>query len=352
MKNTKLTSPLYFAIFFAIILTALFLLPASKANAAPSQAIPSEPQNKQIIPYYEVWLRWGDVSDEHHYLLSMRDLDTNALVYYNQNIAQNSSHFVIPVNKITRGHTYRWSLCSVDSAGNKKFSPEMYFRIEYGLEGGWDSHIFRTSFASAAHLDYTVYASNSSYQTIIENAVNSWNGISSNVYLHKDTSNTTKELVIRDYHDPTDSDIFGITYLGGMSYGFIDPYLQNTISYVDILLYPSNMDISEYNNFDLRATTLHEVGHALSLAHTNGQDELSENYSAPKTNTIAKTYDYVDAYAEAIRNATTDAQKKAAKAILLDKSLDNIYLVMNNEPSISGTITQVDKNHLKIKWGA
>ena len=135
MKEISIKKILLFTVFSTVIIISLFLLPVNKVNAAPAQATPTEPQSKQIIPYYEVWLRWNDVSNEHHYLLSMRYLDTNGLVYYNQYIAQNSSYFIIPVNKITRGHTYRWSLSSVDSSGNKTFSPEMYFRIEYGLEG-------------------------------------------------------------------------------------------------------------------------------------------------------------------------------------------------------------------------
>ena len=322
MKEISIKKILLFTVFSAVIIISLFLLPVNKVNAAPAQATPTEPQNKQIIPYYEVWLRWNDVSNEHHYLLSMRDLDTNGLVYYNQYIAQNSSYFIIPVNKITKGHKYRWSLCSVDSSGNKTFSPEMYFMIEHGLPSGEDSHLWRTGYANASHLDYFIYAPVSGLETVIEQAVNSWNGISSKVYLHRDPANVTRELGIYDHYEPPRTDIAGKTMMGGMSYNCTDPYAYQVVTYVDILLYPTNFS-SPINTTEFLKTTMHEVGHALSLGHTNGQDE-GKTPNAPANNSIAKTYD----------------------------DLTNIYLIMNTSSGKSNYITTVDRDHLRIKWGA
>ena len=56
------------------------------------------------------------------YIINIRDItdsDSGPLLYSSQYISQNSSYFVIPLNKLGKGRTYRWSLCSVDSSGKK-----------------------------------------------------------------------------------------------------------------------------------------------------------------------------------------------------------------------------------------
>ena len=198
----------------------------------------------------------------------------------------------------------------------------MYFRVEYGLPSGEDSHLWRTSYASAAHLDYFIYAPVSGLETVIEQAVNNWNGISSNVYLHRDPNNVTRELGIYDNYTTTDNKVLAQTFMGGISYDCEDVYAYETVTYVDILLYPTSFT-SPLNSTEFLKTTMHEVGHALSLAHTNGQDQ-GATPNAPANNSIAKTYD----------------------------GLTDILLIMNTGSGKSNYITTTDRDHLRIKWGA
>ncbi|MBQ8605538.1 MAG: hypothetical protein IJ408_02275 [Clostridia bacterium] len=328
---------IYKKFLFLLTLSMYMMLLTITSYAAAGQATTKQPEDKQILPFYAVRLEWNDVSNEHHYLLSIRNItngDSGPLIYESQYIAQNSTYFVIPVNKLTRGGIYRWSLSTVDAAGNRTFSPNRHFKIEYSAE---DTHFLGIGYASASHIDYfiSVSANHSAYDPLIEEYVNSWNGISSNVYLHRDYTNTTKELGIYENLNPPNTRIIGKTFPGRLDLNNIDPYDYRVVTYTEIALYTTNMSFDNGSDFDLRATTLHEVGHALSLAHTNGVDE-GQSPNAPVGNSIAKTYDRMDAY--------TAEQKR-------DPTLDNVHLVMNKGSSVSGTISNVDKAHLKIKWG-
>ena len=155
--------------------------------------------------------------------------------------------------------------------------------------------------------------------------------------MHRDYSNVTKKLGIFENYTPPNEIIWGKTYLGGINYGYIDAYDYNIVTYTEILLFIDNMNLSQYNDFNLRYTTLHEVGHALSLAHTNGVDE-GKSANAPYGNTIAKTHNLLK---------TLNATEKR------NIQLDNVYLVMNQSgAAIRGTISTTDRDHLRIKWGA
>lgn len=163
--------------------------------AQPQEAAAVEPADGQIIPYYEVWLRWNDVSDEDHYIMSIRDLDTNSLIYDKQYVSRNSTYFIVPLYKLTKGHTYRWSLCSVAADGSKNYTPPRTFKIEPHVASyGIDPHLWKTGFASASHIDYFIHAPLSGKDSVIQQGVNAWNGISSKVYLHRDYSNVEKQL--------------------------------------------------------------------------------------------------------------------------------------------------------------
>lgn len=50
-------------------------------------------------------------------IMNIRDITTGnngPLIYSSVPVAQNSTQFIIPVNKLERGHRYRWCLSSVD----------------------------------------------------------------------------------------------------------------------------------------------------------------------------------------------------------------------------------------------
>ena len=96
-KKKMLLSGLVFVVLFIC-----FLIFSGKTNAAPSQAQLKEPVDKQIIPYYEVWIRWEDVSNEHHYVMSVRDItnsDSGPMLYNAEYVPQNRTYFIIPLNE-------------------------------------------------------------------------------------------------------------------------------------------------------------------------------------------------------------------------------------------------------------
>lgn len=324
MENKRGRRFLSAVLSFLLILTAIPVLPTlPKAFAQPSEAAATESANGQIIPYYEVWLRWNDVSDEDHYIISVRDItngdnsDPNKLLYSNVWVNKNSTYFIIPLSKLNRGGVYRWSLCSVAADGSKNYTPPRTFKIEpINASYGIDAHIWKTGYASANHIDYFIHAPNSGKDSILEQGVNAWNGISSQVYLHRDYSDVTKKLGIYENRYPQDPEDLGITYPGGITYENYngDPYTNNTVYYSEIHIYYENVT----SDFWLKATMMHEVGHALSLGHTN--------------------------------NVTPDS----LKSYRVDYTIynDPVELIMNTGFQKSINITTTDRDHLRIKWGA
>ncbi len=324
MENKRGRRFLSAVLSFLLILTAIPVLPTlPKAFAQPSEAAATEPANGQIIPYYEVWLRWNDVSDEDHYIISVRDItngdnsDPNKLLYSNVWVNKNSTYFIIPLSKLNRGGVYRWSLCSVAADGSKNYTPPRTFRIEPSNTYGIDSHLFKTGYSSASHIDYFIHERTSGYGAILEQGVNAWNGISSQVYLHRDYSNVTKQLGI--YEVTSLGDNFGITYPNGADNPIYDVFDVHTVQYVDIYICKHNLDNDAYygtNTTRHKANMSHEVGHALSLAHTNGDNKYCHY-----------PIDYT-----------------------LDGNL--VRHIMNKGNKISDYITTTDRDHLRIKWGA
>ncbi len=327
MENKRGKRFLSAVLSFLLILTAIPILPIlPKAFAQPSEAAATEPANGQIIPYYEVWLRWNDVSDEDHYIISVRDItngdnsDPNKLLYSNVWVNKNSTYFVIPTSKLSRGGLYRWSLCSVAADGSKNYTPPRTFRIEHSNTYGIDSHLFKTGYSSASHIDYFIHERTSGYGAILEQGVNAWNGISSKVYLHRDYSDVSKQLGIYEAIPDNIYD-FGVAYLNGATNPYLDnePFKSHTVQYTEIYIYKQNLDNDSYYGSNMtrhRANMSHEVGHALSLAHTNGDNPFC-HYP-------------------------------------IDYSTEGVLVrhIMNKGSNISDYITTTDRDHLRIKWGA
>ena len=301
------------------------------ALAAPSKPVLKEPINGQIIPFYEVWIRWNDVSNEDHYIMTIRDItngDSGPLIYNRQRVSKNSTYFVIPTSKLTKGYTYRWCLGAVDSSGGEVLCPAWTFRIEYGDDiSGWDTHVRKGGFASASHLDYFIYATTPGYDDILEAGVEAWNGISSNVYLHRDPNPPGGEdgYDIGVFESPTPANnpnLFGECYR--RSGGQNGTHITDTTSiydFAEIRTYRQNI-ISHYpttaNSYYLKSNATHEVGHALSLSHTNDPG-----------NSVAHTI---------YQNSNTDNP--------------SVKLIMNTGSNLATSIQTTDRDHLRIKWGA
>ena len=293
------------------------------AAAAPSKPTLKEPIKGQIIPFYEVWIRWNDVSNEDHYIMTIRDItngDSGPLIYNRQRVSKNSTYFIIPTSKLTKGHTYRWCLGAVDSAGNETLCPAWEFRIEYGDSiHGRDTHIGTGGFASASHLDYFVYAKSTSFDDILESGVEAWNGISSKVNLHRDGNPAGGEAgyEIGVYESPSENHPDHLGYAvwktGGINGTELpDDDFDSRCDYVEVQIYKDN--ITRYGASKYKEVVMHEVGHALSLLHTN-----------IKGNSIAITID----------------------------GTKNVNLVMNTNYKIQpNSPSTTDRDHLRIKWGA
>ena len=306
-----------------IIVLSMMLAIVPLAVAAPTKPTLKEPINGQIIPFYEVWIRWNDVSNEDHYIMTVRDItngDSGPLIYNRQRVSKNSTYFVIPTSKLTKGHTYRWCLGAVDSSGGETLCPAWTFRIEYGDDvSGWDTHIAKGGFASASHIDYFIYAKSSSFDDIMESGVEAWNGISSKVNLHRDANpaggDAGYEMGVFESPNPPDPVTFGkaVWKVGGMNGTEIAE--GDTVSrcdYVEVQIFKQNILISAASKY--KEVVMHEVGHALSLLHTN-----------IKGNSIA---------------ITTDGTKNVQHV------MNTRYEIQPNSPSTT------DRDHLRIKWGA
>ena len=299
------------------------------AAAAPSKPTLKEPIKGQIIPFYEVWIRWNDVSNEDHYIMTIRDItngDSGPLIYNRQRVSKNSTYFIIPTSKLTKGHTYRWCLGAVDSAGNETLCPAWTFRLEYGDSiNAWDTHIGKGGFASASHLDYFVYATTPGYGDILQAGVEAWNGISSNVHLHRDYNppGGNYDLGIFESPIPADNDdIFGecVPRVGGQN-GTALTDLESEFDFAEVRTYRQNIinkHPSTASTYYFKSNASHEVGHALSLYHTD------------------------------------DSSNSVAHTIYQDKYTANpaVKLIMNSGDYLADSIKTTDRDHLRIKWGA
>lgn len=332
MINKTAKRTLSAIISFLLIISMIPVLPLLPAAfAQPSEAAALEPANCQIIPYYEVWLRWNDVSDEDHYLISVRDItygdnsDPAKLLYSNVWVNKNSTYFIIPLSKLNRGGIYRWSLCSVAADGSKNYTPPRKFEIEHTTPYEIDTHLWKTGFASANHIDYFIHERTSGYGAILEQGVNAWNGISSKVYLHRDYSNVEKQLGIYEAFTVSNT-LMGKTFMGGYDNYIEDNFTTNTVYYTEIHIYGDvirNINSSSYTTNQFSKTiTMHEVGHALSLAHTDGSNTSPNavNYDISQTS--------LNVYVPLLMNS------------------GNCPFTAFSQPSTT------DRDHLRLKWGA
>ena len=225
MSRIKKYSLLAVGFMMVILLISCVLIQDTYAAAAKPQ-LKNDPINGQMLPYYEVWLRWNDVSNESSYTMNLRDLTTDTSIYSQTYVSPNSTYFIVPTSALTRGHKYRWCVCSVDASGNKTYSDAHIFWIE---PNNSDVHL-KTTVYNTRRMEYFVYAETSGYDAILNSAAQAWNGIA-NVSLVRTGSPTDGKYEIGIYESPDhdNANMFGqtiTTYVNG-----------NTFEYAEIRTY-------------------------------------------------------------------------------------------------------------------
>lgn len=331
---------LFFVI--ALVLTVPFSLFSFKANADPTRpTVCGIPKDDQILPRNDIVLKWNDSPDEHHYYMTIRNLNTDTLIYNCYVLSQNTTSFTVPKSKLLHNTEYRWCVAAVDSNGVYKCAPAQLFNTEASYISTSssphqicknDPHLYDKGYASTTRIDYFVYASSSFhsylYDGLMEIAANSWNGKSANVTLLRTATpaDGKYELGVYEYPSPADDPyIFGHTNpkVGGISGTIVSSFV--TYDFAEVQTFPYNIhnfynqNKHITNNFHitdcvtyLKANAMHEIGHALGMIHTD-----VNSYSIHQTKT----------------------------------SNQFVPLIMNQGRYLSSTITEADKSHLKLKWG-
>lgn len=329
---------------FSAIISIIVMMMISLSFSLPSYAVPlkpslkNDPINGQKLPMYDVWLRWNDSPDEAYYSMTLRNLSTNTLIYDQKYISPNSTYFIVPASVLDYGVSYRWCLRAHDSSGGAKCADAHVFTIERycpsDLGGGVtiarnDPHLYSGGFSSASKLEYFIYAKSTWYESILKSAAQAWNGISSNVNLIATGYPTDGKYEMGIFESPSPSAkpySFGHTELkvGGENGRTATSY--ETYDYAEIWTYYDNIknfydkkenikygfiipDIETY----LKSNASHEIGHALSLIHTD-LDPHRMDLSTETGNTIP--------------------------------------LIMNQNKILGGSLNVVDRDHLRLKWGA
>ena len=133
------------------------------------------------------------------------------------------------------------------------------------------THVFTGGYSAAnvSSLKYVISGGDTDYQNMMKAGANAWNGISSKVSVSN--NNTGAKMSIYK-GTTTSSGTLGrmIPYykniLGGLSE---DTSLTNIWSVTDVYGYDNQMEAFSMTKIQKQSNYSHEVGHALSMAHTN-----------------------------------------------------------------------------------
>jgi hypothetical protein len=151
-------------------------------------------------------------------------------------------------------------------------------------------YLFTGGFPSSniQDLKFVISGGNNSYQkNIISAGAKAWNDISSKV---KISNNSTGAKVSIYKTSGKLSRVYGSTcaYYStfyGIAYDFSNAQIWNC---VDIYGYDNQMDTAGYTDSDKKCIYMHEMGHALSLAHNDSNTFIIMNPSA--SNIISALY--------------------------------------------------------------
>ena len=339
MKYKKIIISLFI---IAVLLTVQFSVICFPASAKPTKPeLKDSPMHGQILPFYEVWLRWYDVPDEAHYTMTIRDLgydggdgNNGPLIYNRQYVAQNSTYFIVPTSKLTRGHHYRWCLNSVDASGNRTIADAVVFAIE---KYNPDKHHKTNSTTNApviprTHtMEYFVYANSPEYDSYLHQAAQNWNG-HANVTLVRTATPTDGKYEIGIYESPSppNTTILGETYIRFGNTVIRYGETTSVLEYSEVQTFKSNID-TYYNPADFShvktkndyylANAMHEIGHALLLVHTWNDPTYADSYDISMT---------LSKYGPSV----------------------SVPLIMNSGYELGGSLNVVDRDHLRMKWGS
>ena len=114
----------------------------------------------------------------------------------------------------------------------------------------------------------SAYASQQYYTTIVQNAANEWNGITSSIGIQSESPSASSK--IRSYVSVSeDTNYWGIA-LPSCANGFsVSSECVNTVRWtsVRIIGFTKNMDNDGFTTTNKLHTWIHEFGHALSMSH-------------------------------------------------------------------------------------
>ncbi|QOS97834.1 matrixin family metalloprotease [Brevibacterium sp. JNUCC-42] len=140
---------------------------------------------------------------------------------------------------------------------------------EYTFTGGFKS-------SDVSDLKYVVSGGNSSYQKMMEAGVQAWNDVSSKVNVSYGSDgkvsvykSTTSVSGLNGRIDPYYRNV-----VGGLS---LDKKCVNIWETVDVFGFDNNLEKLNLDSDEKKAVYMHEMGHALSMAHNDSKKYLLMN---------------------------------------------------------------------------